>query len=156
MTKNDILRRVRYALNINDPTMLEIFKLAGHEIEQSGLINLLKKENEEGYVDCSDNVMGLFLDGLIFHKRGRQETRHGEEKKSGPRLTNNAILKKLRIALELKEDDMVGILKLAGSDISTSELTALFRKEGHRNYKECGDQFLRNFLKGLTIRYRDR
>ena len=156
MTKNDILRRVRYALDINDPTMLEIFKLAGHDIEQSGLINLLKKENEEGYVDCSDNVMGLFLDGLIFHKRGRQETRHGEEKKSGPRLTNNAILKKLRIALELKEDDMVGILKLAGSDISTSELTALFRKEGHRNYKDCGDQFLRNFLKGLTIRYRDR
>jgi uncharacterized protein YehS (DUF1456 family) len=73
---------------------------------------------------------------------------------TGQRLTNNAILKKLRIALQLKEDDMVGILKLAGVDISTSELTALFRKEGHRNYKECGDQFLRNFLKGLTLRYR--
>jgi len=71
-------------------------------------------------------------------------------------LTNNAILKKLRIALELKEDDMVGILKLADIDISKSELTALFRKEGHRNYKECGDQFLRNFLKGLTISHRDR
>lgn len=156
MTKNDILRRVRYALNIDDSTMLEIFKLAGHEIEQPGLINLLKKENEEGYVDCSDQVMGFFLDGLIFHKRGRQETKPGQEKKSGTRLTNNAILKKLRIALELKEDDMVGILKLADIDISKSELSALFRKEGHRNYKECGDQFLRNFLKGLTIRYRDR
>ena len=156
MTKNDILRRVRYALNINDSTMIEIFKLSGHEIEQSGLINFLKKENEEDYVDCSDKVMGFFLDGLIFHKRGRQEIKPGQVKKAGPRLTNNAILKKLRIALELKEDDMVGILKLAGIDISTAELTALFRKEGHRNYKECGDQFLRNFLKGLTIRYRDR
>ena len=156
MTKNDILRRVRYALNINDSTMIEIFKLSGHEIEQSGLLDLLKKENEEGYVECRDKVMGFFLDGLIFHKRGKKEIQPGQEKKSGPRLTNNAILKKLRIALELKEDDMVGILKLADIDISKSELSALFRKEGHRNYKECGDQFLRNFLKGLTIRYRDR
>ena len=156
MTKNDILRRVRYALNIDDSTMIEIFKLSGHEIEQSGLINLLKKESEEGYVDCNDKIMEFFLDGLIFHKRGKKEIQPGQEKKSGLRLTNNAILKKLRIALELKEDDMVGILKLAGIDISTSELTALFRKEGHRNYKECGDQFLRNFLKGLTIRYKDR
>ena len=156
MTKNDVLRRVRYALNINDSAMIEIFKLSAYEIEQSGLINLLKKENKEGYIGCSDKVLGFFLDGLIFHKRGRQEIKPEQEKKSGPRLTNNAILKKLRIALELKEDDMVGILKLAGVDISKSELTALFRKEGHRNYKECGDQFLRNFLKGLAISYRDK
>ncbi|MFZ2196190.1 MAG: DUF1456 family protein [Thermodesulfovibrionales bacterium] len=154
MTKNDILRRVRYALNINDSTMLEIFRLSGHEIEQSYLLNLLKKEDEDGYVDCSDKVMGFFLDGLIIHKRGRQEIKQQQQMKSAPRLSNNAILKKLRIALELKEDDMVGIVKLADIDISKSELTALFRKEGHRNYKECGDQFLRNFLKGLTIRYR--
>jgi len=156
MTKNDILRRVRYAPNINDSTMLEIFRLSGHEMDQAGLLKLLRKEDQEGYVDCSDRVMGFFLDGLIFHKRGRQEIRQGQERKSGPRLTNNAILKKLRIALELKEDDMVGILKLADIDISKSELTALFRKEGHRNYKECGDQFLRNFLKGLAISYRDK
>lgn len=154
MTKNDILRRVRYALNIDNSTMLEIFKLSGHEIEQSGLLDLLKKENKEGYVECSDKVMGFFLDGLILHKRGRQEIKQGQQMKSATRLTNNAILKKLRIALELKEDDMVGILKLADIDISKSELTALFRKEGHRNYKECGDQFLRNFLKGLAISYR--
>jgi uncharacterized protein YehS (DUF1456 family) len=80
--------------------------------------------------------------------------RLGETRKSYSRLTNNAILKKLRIALELKEDDMLGILKLANVDISKHELTALFRKEGHKNYKECGDQFLRKFLKGLSIRYR--
>ena len=80
--------------------------------------------------------------------------RLGETRKPDSRLTNNAILKKLRIALELKEDDMLGILKLANVDISKHELTALFRKEGHKNYKECGDQFLRKFLKGLSIRYR--
>jgi uncharacterized protein YehS (DUF1456 family) len=154
MTNNDILRQLRYALNINDSTMIEIFKLADHEIEQSKLTGLLKKEDEEGFVNCSDDVLGYFLDGLILHKRGKKEIKPGETRKSDSRLTNNTILKKLRIALELKEDDMLGILKLADIDISKSELTALFRKEGHKNYKECGDQFLRKFLKGLSIRYR--
>jgi uncharacterized protein YehS (DUF1456 family) len=154
MTNNDILRRLRYILNINDSTMSEIFKLTDYEIEQSNLTGLLKKEDEEGFVNCSDDVLGYFLDGLIIHKRGRKEIKRGETRKSDSRLTNNAILKKLRIALELKEDDMLGILKLANVDISKSELTALFRKEGHKNYKECGDQFLRKFLNGLSIRYR--
>jgi uncharacterized protein YehS (DUF1456 family) len=154
MTNNDILRQLRYALNINDSTMVEIFKLADHEIKQSDLTGLLKKEDEEGFVNCSDDVLGYFLDGLILHKRGRKEIKPGETRKPDSRLTNNTILKKLRIALELKEDDMLGILKLADVDISKSELTALFRKEGHKNYKECGEQFLRKFLKGLSIRYR--
>ncbi len=154
MTNNDILRQLRYALNINDSTMIEIFKLADHEIEQSNLTGFLKKEDEEGFVNCNDDVLGYFLDGLILQKRGRKEIKPGETRKSESRLTNNTILKKLRIALELKEDDMLGILKLANVDISKSELTALFRREGHKNYKECGDQFLRKFLKGLSIRYR--
>jgi uncharacterized protein YehS (DUF1456 family) len=154
MTNNDILRQLRYALNINDSTMIEIFKLADHEIEQSNLTGLLKKEDEEGFVNCGDAVLGYFLDGLILHKRGRKEIKPGETRKSDTRLTNNTILKKLRIAMELKEDAMLAILRLADVDISKSELTALFRKEGHRNYKECGDQFLREFLKGLSIRYR--
>jgi uncharacterized protein YehS (DUF1456 family) len=154
MTNNDILRRLRYALNISDSEARGIFKLSGYEIDQSNLTALLKKEDEEGYVVCSDKVMKLFLDGLIVHKRGRKEIKPGQEEKPDSPLTNNAILKKLRIALELKEADMIGILKLADADISTSELTALFRRQGHKNYKECGDQFLRNFLKGITVRYR--
>jgi len=155
MTNNDILRQLRYALNINDSRMIEIFKLADHEIEQSNLTGLLKKEDEEGFVICGDAVLGYFLDGLILHKRGRKEIKPGETRKSDTQLTSNAILKKLRIALELKEDDMLAILRPAGVDISKPELTALFRKEGHKNYKECGDQFLRKFLKGLSIRYRN-
>jgi uncharacterized protein YehS (DUF1456 family) len=154
MINNDIVRQLRYALNINDSTMIEIFKLADHEIKQSHLTVLLKKEDEEGFVNCGDAVLGYFLDGLILHRRGRNEMKPGETRKSDSRLTNNAILKKIRIALELKEDDMLAILKLADVDISKSELTALFRKEGHKNYKECGDQFLRKFLKGLFIRFR--
>ena len=154
MDNNDILRQLRYALDINDSTMIGIFKLADHEIEQSRLTGLLKKEDEEGFVHCGNDVLGYFLDGLIVYKRGRRETKPGGMKKTDSRLTNNAILKKLRIALELKEDDFLAVLKLADVDISKPALTALFRKEGHKNYRECGDQFLRKFLRGLSLRYR--
>jgi uncharacterized protein YehS (DUF1456 family) len=64
-------------------------------------------------------------------------------------LTNNDILKKLRVALELKDEDIIHILKLNNFEITKSELSALFRKEDHPNYKPCGDQLLRNFLNGL-------
>ncbi|MEW6053283.1 MAG: DUF1456 family protein [Nitrospirota bacterium] len=153
MINNDILRQLRYALSLNDASIIEIFRLAGCTIAQNQLNGLLRSEDEEGFVRCSDADLGCFLDGMILQRRGRKETAQGETMKTHPRLTNNAILKKLRIALELKEEDMRTILKLADVEISKSELSALFRKEGHRNYKECGDQFLRKFLKGLSLRY---
>ena len=94
MTNNDTLRRLRYALDISDSEMVRIFKLSEHEIDKTGLTALLKKEDEEGYVNCSDKAMELFLDGLIVHRRGRKETLSGRAKKSDSPLTNNAILKK--------------------------------------------------------------
>ena len=66
-------------------------------------------------------------------------------------MTNNDILKKLRVALQLKNTDIIAILKLVDFEISESELGAIFRAEDHQNYKECGDQLLRNFLNGLII-----
>ncbi len=154
MTNNDILRRLRYALDIKDATMIEIFKLSEYEIVQSNLTDLLKKEEEKGYVECSDEVMEQFLDGLIIYKRGKSENMPGQVEKRDSPLSNNSILKKLRIALKFREDEMLSTLKLAGMSLSKSELSALFRKEGQRHYKECGDQLLRNFLKGLTTRFR--
>src|SRR5690349_5726472 len=69
-------------------------------------------------------------------------------------LTNNDIMKKLRIALHLKDTDIIEILKLAQFEISPSELSAIFRNEDHENYRECGDQLLRRFLDGLIIKQR--
>ena len=155
MTNNDILRRLRYAMDIKDTIAIEIFKLSEYEISQSNLTDLLKKEEDEGYVECSNEVLGLFLDGLIIHKRGKREMMPGHVQERNPTLTNNEILKKLRIALEFREDDMLSTLKLGGMSLSKSELSALFRKEGQRHYKECGDQLLRNFLKGFTTSFRD-
>jgi uncharacterized protein YehS (DUF1456 family) len=154
MTNNDILRRFRYALDISNSVMIDIFRQSGHEIDQSALIDLLKKEDDEGYRECTPGLMALFLDGLIIHKRGRRDTAAVPAVPHDDELTNNAILKKLRIALDLKEDDMIAIMQLASVTISKSELSALFRTPGHKNFKKCGDQFLRNFLQGLTIRHR--
>lgn len=156
MTNNDILRRIRYALDLHDTTIVEICRLGGHNLEKSSAEALLKKEEEEGYLVCSNLVMSSFLDGLIIHKRGRKENSTDQEDTVSP-ITNNIILKKLRIALELKEDSLLEILELANATgITKAKLSALFRKEGHKNYKECGNQFLRSFLKGLAIRFRNK
>ncbi|MBN1410722.1 MAG: DUF1456 family protein [Spirochaetales bacterium] len=156
MKNNDVLRSLRYALNIKDSDMITIFGNAGYSINRAELLVFLKKEEEKGYIPLKDVIMTMFLDGLIVYYRG--EKGNAPAQKYGPQTTlnNNQILKKIRIALELKADDMIAIMKLAGINLSPSELSALFRKEGHKNHKVCGDQFLRNFLRGLTLRYRNK
>jgi uncharacterized protein YehS (DUF1456 family) len=156
MDYNDILRRLRYALDINNRDMMEIFRLGEHPVDLPGLKDLLKKEDEEGFAVCSNKVLGPFLDGFIILKRGRQEAAGGQARRPERQLTNNLILRKIRIALELKEDDMLGILKLANIALSRSELSAFFRDKEHKNFKACGDQVLRNFLNGLAVRYREK
>ena len=69
-------------------------------------------------------------------------------------MTNNDIFKKLRVAHKLSDDDIIKILELVDFKVSKSELNALFRREDHPNYMECGDQILRNFLNGLIIHLR--
>ena len=154
MTNNDVLRSLRYALNFSETRMVEICNLAELTITRAQITDLLKKEDEAGYVECSDEIMSGFLDGLIAHKRGKLETRSVPDTNPRARLSNNGKLKKIRVAFELKEEDMHAILELADFQISKPELSALFRKKGHKNYRDCGDQILRNFLKGLTIRLR--
>ncbi|WP_341523041.1 DUF1456 family protein [Pseudomonas sp. G.S.17] len=152
MMNNDVLRSVRYMLDISDGKIVDIVKLAGFEISKADVIAFMKKEDEEGYLDCSDEIMAHFLDGLVIFKRGKDDSRAPQAIELP--ITNNTVLKKLRVAFELKEEDMHAILKAAEFPVSKPELSALFRKFGHSNYRTCGDQLLRNFLKGLTLRVR--
>ncbi len=69
-------------------------------------------------------------------------------------ITNNDVMKKLRVALQLRDTDIIAILRLAEFDISETELSAVFRREDHPHYRACGDQLLRRFLDGLIIQYR--
>lgn len=151
MTNNDLLRRLRYALNLNGETIADLCTLGGHETGPIDVLKLLKKEEEAGFVVCDDTVMGAFLDGLIISRRGAHEPKPGSATTTDRALNNNLILRKLRIALELNEEAMLAILAKAGVQLSKSELSAMFRAQGHRNYKPCGDQMLRNFIRGLTL-----
>jgi uncharacterized protein YehS (DUF1456 family) len=150
MTNNDLLRRLRYALNLNAESIADLCALGGYEIKPIDVLKLMKKEEEPGFVACDDLVMGAFLDGLIISRRGEQESKPHPGIDAAA-LNNNLILRKLRIALELNEEAMLALLAKAGVRISKSELSAMFRAKGHKNYKPCGDQFLRNFIRGLTL-----
>jgi uncharacterized protein YehS (DUF1456 family) len=152
MLNNDVLRSLRYTLDVNDVQMAEIIQLSGKEVELETLDALLKKEDEEGFVACDDELMAHFLDGLVYFKRGKDDNRPAQPFELP--MTNNMVLKKLRVAFELKEDDMHAIMQSVDCPVSKPEMSALFRKFGHSNYRTCGDQFLRNFLKGLTLRVR--
>lgn len=153
MNNNDVLKRLRYALNIPDMKVVELFKLAGYDIPKGELESIFKTEDESGYVECGDSLMDKFLEGLVISRRGRREDSPAEGA-SKPKLSNNDILRRIKIALELRDEDIIAVMRLAKVEISRSELSALFRKRGHGNYRPCGDQFLRNFLSGLTAKYR--
>lgn len=150
LSNNDTLRRLRYSLNLRDPQLERIFSLSGRPLERLTIEGYMKREGEKDWTECPDEIMADFLDGLILWFRGPKP---GSDSASNPpittRLSNNDILKKLRIALELKEEDLIKVMDRSGMTVSPSELNALFRKKDHRNYKSCGDQFLRNFLTGL-------
>ena len=150
MLNNDVMRSLRYILNVNDAKIAEITRLTGCEIPDSEAVAYLAKEDEEGFKPCPDRIMAHFLDGLVIYKRGKDESRPTPPIELP--VTNNTVLKKLRVAFELKEDDMHSILKSVDFPVSKPELNALFRKAGHSNYRVCGDQLLRNFLKGLAQR----
>lgn len=151
MTNNDLLRRLRYALNLNGVSIAEICALGGHEIGPTDVLKLLKKEDEHGFAVCDDTFMGAFLDGLIISRRGPRDAPQWMPQPPDGLLNNNLILRKLRIALELNDADMLTLFGQAGVSISKAELSALFRGVGQRNFKECGDQLLRNFVRGLTL-----
>ncbi|GAA5194477.1 DUF1456 family protein [Ferrimonas gelatinilytica] len=149
MLNNDLLRQLRYALKFNNPDVIAVFALMQYPITKEELDAMLKREEEAGFVLCRDRTLAAFLDGLIIRNRGVQPGREPQLLGPKARLSNNEILRKLRIALTLKDDDIIAILKLAGFRISKSELSALFRSPDHRNYQACGDQLLRNFVRGL-------
>jgi len=151
VTNNDILRRIRYAFDFNDSKMMALFALADHQVSRHQISAWLKKDDDPALKECSSRELAIFLNGLINDRRGKKD---GPQSKPELRLNNNIIFRKLRIALNLKDDDMLAVLKLAGFPMSKPELNALFRKSDSRQFRVCKDQVLRNFIKGLQLKYR--
>jgi len=152
MDNNDILRRTRYAFDLNDTKMMEIFSLGGIVASREEISNWLKKDIDPDYAALPGFQFAAFLNGLIIDKRGKKD---GPQPIPEKQLNNNIILRKFKIALNLKDQDILELLTLADLQISKHELSAFFRKPGQSQYRECKDQVLRNFLKGMQLKYRE-
>lgn len=151
MLNSDVLRRVRYILDYNDDKMIQMFKHGGLEVNREKVSNWLKKEDDPDYKNPQDVEFAAFLNGLIIEMRGKRD---GEIPQPEKDLTNNIVFRKLTIAFNIKSDEIIEILALADLRVGKPEITAFFRKVGHKNYRECKAQILRNFLQGLQIKLR--
>lgn len=151
MTTNDVLRRTRFVFDFSDTKMIELFGFAELEVTRAQISNWLKKDDDPAYVECTDKELATFLNGLIVDKRGRRE---GPQPVPEVKLSSNIIFMKLRIALNLKAEDVLETLQSVDFWLSKHELSAFFRKPGHKHFRECKDQVLRNFLNGLQKEYR--
>ncbi len=148
MTNNDILRRLRYALQINDSQVAAIFAHTGQEVTRTEVANWLKGEGDGASEELLDVALCNFLDGLIIERRGvRPDGRVPEPLKV---LSRNEILRKLRIAFEFRDEDMTAVFEKVEFVVTKAELSSFFRKEGHRNYRKCPEQVLRKFIQGLS------
>lgn len=152
MTNNDILRRIRYIFDFNDDKMIALFASADCKVTRAEISDWMKQEEDPDFKKLSDKQLATYLNGLINDKRGKRE---GPQPVPEKNLTNNAIFMKLKIALNLQAEDILEIMDLSDFRMSKHELSAFFRKSGHKHYRECKDQILRTFLKGLQMQYRN-
>lgn len=150
MENNDILRRLRFTLSLDDSKVIELFTLGNLPVDRATISNWLKRDGDEYFTDLSDKELASFLNGLIIDKRGKQE---GKEPVAEDKLTNNLILRKLKIALNLTSDDIVEAFKLIDKKITNSEIGSFLRNPNHNKYKEFNGQYLRYLLNGLQAKY---
>jgi len=152
MTNNDILRRIRYSLDLDDSKVMHIFSLGDLEVTRTQISDWLKKDDDESFKPCKDPELAAFLNGLIVDRRGPKD---GPPHENEHQLNNNQVFGKLKIALNLRADKVLEIVSAGGLTLSKHELSAFFRKPGHKHWRECKDQCLRSFLKGVQAKYRD-
>jgi uncharacterized protein YehS (DUF1456 family) len=153
MTNNDVLRRIRYTFDLDDSKMIAVFGLAGKDVTRAQISDWLKKEDDPDYQRCDDQQFATFLNGLIVDKRGAKD---GPQPVPEKQLNNNIIFRKLKIALNLQADEVLQLVNQSDFRMSKHELSAFFRKPGHKHFRECKDQVLRNFLKGMQVKYREK
>ena len=148
MNNSNILHRIRHAFSFSDEQMLTVFAEADEQVTSEQLSNWLEPDDNPAFEALNDVRLATFLNGLIIHNRGKRE---GPMPLAESQLNNNMILRKLKIALDFKNDDILRLVALAGSPLRRSELTPFFRKSGHKHYRPCPDDILHNLLEGLRI-----
>jgi len=145
LTNNDIFHLIISTFELDASAVIEIFSLADSIVTEEQVAGWLKKD-EEAVAKLEATELALFLNGFINLKRGKRE---GDQPKPADYLNNNMVFQKLRIALNLKAEDILEVLKLADMTLSKHELSAFFRKPENKHYRECRDETLQNFLLGI-------
>jgi len=150
VNNNDVMRRLRYTFNFNDKQMVALFASAEVVVTREQISQWLKKDSDSDFVALYDTQLATFLNGFINDKRGKKP---GPQVAPEKRLTNNIILTKLKIALNLQAEELISLLSEVGFRISKPELSAFSRKVGHQHYRECKDQVMRNLLQAIDNKY---
>jgi len=148
MTHNAALRSIATALRMNEDKVLEVVRLGGGDVDAAAVSSWLKGDGEAGGAACPDKAMAQFLNGLVVSRRGTQPGQAPAPLE--PVVTNNVILKKVRVALNLQDRDVAAFFVRAGANVTKSERAAFFRRRDDSNYRECGDAVLLKFLASLT------
>ncbi len=149
LTTNEIIYKIQKALSLSHEEIIKAYGLEGYEMTKDHLESLLKRSQDNSFMIATYEELGIFLDGLVTLRRGSSPVLVDEE----VLLTNNLILKKLRIALDLKEYELRILFALADVELTKQQLASLFRKENHKNFKPCSDELLGSFLNGLDEFY---
>jgi len=149
MINNDLLRRISAIFDLNDEKIIATFALSQCDITAAQLVDFYKEKDDTTYQAIEDVQFASFLNGLIVAKRGPSE---GPERENEQVLTNNMIFNKVKIALSLKAEEVISILELAELSLGKYELSAFFRNVNNKHYKDCSDDVLSAFLKGLKIK----
>lgn len=151
MENNDFLRRIRYTFDFSDQDMIKLFDLAGYKANRAQVSNWLKREEDPDYKNMPDIHLAYFLNGLIIQNRGARE---GPPPVPEHSMNNNLLFKKMRIALNMKDEDILDVFDAVDVRISKHELSAFFRNPNHPKYRFCNDQYLRKFMRGVQLIYR--
>jgi len=148
MKTNAIFQKIIQAFSLDIPYVQTLLNVSGIELGEQQIAKLLKREGEGGFKSMPDYVLAIFLNNFINERRGR--TADGEESiNKRQKLSNNDVLKKLRVAFNLHEKDVRDVLSLATIELTKSDLSALFRKSGNSHFKACDDELLIDFIEAL-------
>ena len=151
VNSNDILRRIRFVFDFDDSKMMALASSDEYKVTRAEVSDWLKKDDDPDQKKMTDSQLAVFLNNFIEEKRGKRD---GPKPPVEKRLNNNMVFMKLKIAMNMKAEDVLETLEKAGFKLGKHELSAFFRKPGHKHYRECKDQVLRNFLQGLQVKYR--
>ena len=150
MLNNDILKRLKSTFEMDDKKVLDTFLLAEHRVPIDKLKRWLLKEGDLNFVMMKDRELAIFLNGFITENRGKKE---GAQTVPENKLNNNIILKKLKIALSLKSEDILEIFELIDKPITSHELSGFLRNPKQEKFRPMLDQYMRYFFQGLRYKY---